>query len=100
MATRPHGSIGSRKRAFSCESPDLDPIRGRLSLRLAPRRSTLLVVGAYVGAASLLGDDNESLAEVTVSLARADANGERWFGSVQGLDLGLDLDGRDVIIQL
>jgi hypothetical protein len=57
-------------------------------------------VGSYVGAAVLLDDHNAKLADVQVSLATADATGERWFGSVQGLDGHPELDGHEVTIEL
>jgi hypothetical protein len=57
-------------------------------------------VGSYVGTAVLLDDHNDKVADVRVSLARADADGDRWFGSVQGLDPELDLDGHDVFVEL
>ena len=55
-------------------------------------------VGTYVGNASLV-DATETI-DVRVTLASADAEGTRWFGSVQGLEEHLDLDGRDVTVQL
>ena len=57
-------------------------------------------VGHYVGAAILLDDHNDKLADVQVSLSTADASGDRWFGSVQGVGADSGLDGRDVVIQL
>jgi hypothetical protein len=57
-------------------------------------------VGSYVGAAVLLDDHNAKLADVQVSLATADAAGERWFGSVQGLEGHGELNGADVVIEL
>jgi hypothetical protein len=56
-------------------------------------------VGTYVGAASLLDERDGKRADVRVTLARADVDGERWFGSVQGLE-GTDLDGQDVVVEL
>ena len=56
-------------------------------------------MGTYVGAAALLDEQDAKLADVRVTLARADVDGERWFGSVQGLE-GIDLDGHDVIVEL
>ena len=56
-------------------------------------------VGTYVGAAALLDGDTGTF-DVRVTLARADAEGSRWFGSVQGLDEHVDLDGHDVVVQL
>jgi hypothetical protein len=56
-------------------------------------------MGTYVGVASLVDGDTGTF-DVRVSLARADANGERWFGSVQGLDEHLELDGHDVFVEL
>jgi hypothetical protein len=47
-----------------------------------------------------LDDHNAKLADVQVSLATADASGERWFGSVQGFDGHDELDGHDVVIEL
>jgi len=57
-------------------------------------------VGAYVGTAVLLDDHDAKLADVRVSLASADAAGDRWFGSVQGLAEDLKLDGTDVFVEL
>lgn len=57
-------------------------------------------VGAYVGTAVLLDDHDDKLADVRVSLASADAAGDRWFGSVQGLAEDLKLDGTDVFVEL
>jgi hypothetical protein len=57
-------------------------------------------VGSYVGSAVLLDGHNDKLADVQVSLATADATGERWFGSVQGLVGHPELDGHEVIIEL
>lgn len=56
-------------------------------------------MGTYVGSAVLRDDDEGELATVSVALARADPTGERWFGSVQGLDDAL-LDGRLVVVEL
>lgn len=56
-------------------------------------------MGTYVGAASLL-DEGAGTIAVRVTLARADVDGERWFGSVQGLEEHLELDGHDVVVQL
>lgn len=56
-------------------------------------------MGTYVGTASLV-DGTTGAFDVRVTLARADADGSRWFGSVQGLEEHLDLDGHDVVIQL
>jgi len=57
-------------------------------------------VGSYVGSAILFDDHNAKLADVQVSLATADAAGERWFGSVQGFDGHDELNGADVVIEL
>jgi hypothetical protein len=58
-------------------------------------------VGTYVGAASLRDANYVNLADVRVTLARADADGEAWYGSVQGLgDEQLVIDGQDVIVEL
>ena len=57
-------------------------------------------MGTYVGIAELLDHDDAKLADVRVTLARADAEGEHWFGAVEGLDDHLELDGQDVIVQL
>lgn len=56
-------------------------------------------MGTYVGAASLVNDETGTL-HVRVTLASATADGSRWFGSVQGLDEHLDMDGSDVVVQL
>lgn len=56
-------------------------------------------MGTYVGAAALLDVGTEPV-DVRVTLSRADADGERWFGSVQGLEEHLELDGHDVWIEL
>lgn len=59
----------------------------------------MLYMGTYVGSASLV-DDETGTFEVRVSLASADPDGTRWFGSVQGLEEHPELDGKDVIIEL
>jgi len=56
-------------------------------------------VGTYVGTASLVDGDTSTF-DVRVTLARADADGSRWFGSVQGLENHLELDGHDVTVEL
>lgn len=58
-------------------------------------------MGSYVGTAVLRGDNDDKLADVRVTLARADVSGDRWFGSVQGLDPTIpDLDGLEVVVEL
>ena len=57
-------------------------------------------MGSYVGSAVLRNGHNNKVADVQVSLATADATGERWFGSVQGLEGHNELDGREVTIEL
>jgi hypothetical protein len=58
-------------------------------------------MGTYVGSATLTDEHEGTLAEVTVTLATADALGERWFGSVQGLaGNGTAIDGREVVVAL
>lgn len=59
---------------------------------------TIHGMGTYVGTASLV--DETGSVDVRVTLASADADGTRWFGSVQGLEEHLELDGRDVVVQL
>jgi hypothetical protein len=56
-------------------------------------------VGTYVGTASLVDGETGTI-DVRVSLASAAADGSRWFGSVQGLEDHVELDGHDVVIQL
>lgn len=56
-------------------------------------------MGTYVGTASLVDDETRTF-DVRVSLASADADGTRWFGSVQGLEEHPELDGKDVIVEL
>jgi len=56
-------------------------------------------MGTYVGVASLV-DEVRGTFDVQVTLARADADGTRWFGSVQGLDDHLELDGQHVVVRL
>jgi hypothetical protein len=56
-------------------------------------------MGAYVGSAVLLDSHQEKLADVQVSLASASAEGDRWFGSVQG-DIALLDDGAEVLVEL
>jgi len=60
---------------------------------------TIRLVGTYVGAASLVDADTGTF-DVRVTLASVDDSGFRWFGSVQGLEDHLELDGHDVIVQL
>ena len=60
---------------------------------------TIRAVGTYVGAASLV-DGETGTFDVQVTLARADADGSRWFGSVQGLEEHAEMDGHDVVIHL
>jgi hypothetical protein len=57
-------------------------------------------VGSYFGAAVLFDEEHTKLADVQVSLATADAAGERWFGSVQGLEGHGELNGTEVVIEL
>ena len=57
-------------------------------------------MGSYVGAASLLDQNDDKLADVQLTLASANAEGTRWFGSVQNDDTVIDLNGIEVIIQL
>ena len=52
-----------------------------------------------MGTASLVDGDTATF-DVRVTLARADADGSRWFGSVQGLENHLELDGHDVTVEL
>ena len=59
-----------------------------------------LGVGTYNGVASLLDEHDANLADVQLTLATADATGTRWFGSVRHDAAVIDLDGRDVVIQL
>lgn len=57
-------------------------------------------VGTYNGVASLLDEHDAKLLDVQLSLSRADAEGTRWFGSVRDAQAVIDLNGRDVIIEL
>jgi hypothetical protein len=57
-------------------------------------------MGTYVGVASLLDQHDDKLADVRVTLATADAEGVRWFGSMPNDDAIIDLDGQEVIIEL
>ena len=59
---------------------------------------TIRGMGAYVGVASLLDGNDAKVADVRVTLSAADV--DHWFGTVQGLDESLDLDGRDVVVEL
>jgi hypothetical protein len=66
----------------------------------APRGAYDPCVGSYFGAAVLFDEEHTKLADVQVSLATADAAGERWFGSVQGLEGHGELNGTEVVIEL
>jgi hypothetical protein len=58
-------------------------------------------MGTYVGSATLTDEHDGTLAEVKVTLATADALGEHWFGSVQGLDVdGTEINGHEVVVSL
>jgi hypothetical protein len=57
-------------------------------------------MGTYVGVASLLDQHDDKLGDVRVTLATADAEGIRWFGSVINDDVVIDLNGQEVTIQL
>ena len=65
----------------------------------APNYAVVVTAGSYVGTASLVDQLDGLHSDVTVTLARADAEGTRWFGSVQGL-ADLERDGHDVVIEL
>ena len=57
-------------------------------------------MGTFNGVASLLDEHDAKLLDVHMSLASADAEGTRWFGSVNDAEAVIDLNGRDVIIEL
>lgn len=88
----------------------MDPF-ATFSWRLIRPPMTLLVYGrrwrhpydqamsTYVGVASLV-DGESGTFDVRVTLARADADGSHWFGSVQGMEEHLELDGHQVTVQL
>ena len=57
-------------------------------------------MGTYVGSATLLDEGDGTVIDVRVSLSTADFLGERWFASVEGLDVDLEDNGRDVVVSL
>src|SRR5687768_7074617 len=57
-------------------------------------------MGTYVGSATLLDEGDGTVIDVRVSLSTADARGERWFASVEGFDVDLEDNGRDVVVSL